>query len=647
MNRQLRHTRRALATALAAALLGGCGGQAEDAVAPSFSAGLRVSAPAPSDHALQASRVLSTAGTTARADGRRRAAALPVAASPAGAGLPTYDMASGVLELPALAVASGAVMGCHAVQLRTIGTAPVQLELAAATPVACTGNGPDATGGRYDADSGLLTLGGLAVLRIGGTDCYDVALRRSADAPIRLTLQSAQPAGCAGGDTTAGSFRGNVVLGSPTDRSIRANVFAPDQSGRVWLAYGTQPGVYPHQTAPQALRAGQPLEITLDGLAPATAYRYRLYFEPAGSGSAGASDEYRFRTARAPGEGFTFALQGDSHPERERSQFDAGLYSRTLLTAAADEPDFYIAMGDDFSVDTLDPKTVTQAQVVGRYTLQRPWLGLIGRTAPVYLVNGNHEQAARYLLDGTPDNVAVWAQNARNAHYAQPAPDAFYSGNAEQVPHIGLLRNHYAWHWGDALFVVIDPYWASPVAVDAPFDGSTKRSNLWTVTHGDAQYQWLKTTLEWSRARFKFVFAHHVMGTGRGGIELAGLYEWGGANTSGSWGLGTQRPSWPQPIHQLMAAHKVSVFFQGHDHIWVRQQLDGVTYQTLSEPADPNYALYNADAFRSGDRLPNTGYTRVRVEPDSVRVEYVRTWLPKDEGPGKVSGAVAFGYTLP
>jgi hypothetical protein len=96
-----------------------------------------------------------------------------------------------------------------------------------------------------------------------------------------------------------------------------------------------------------------------------------------------------------------------------------------------------------------------------------------------------------------------------------------------------------------------------------------------------------------------------------------------------------------------MVANKVTIFFQGHDHIWVRQQLDGVTYQTLPEPADPNYALHNADAYASGDRFPNSGYTRVRVSPAGVKVEYVRSYLPKDEGPDRVHGAVAFSYTLP
>ena len=44
-----------------------------------------------------------------------------------------------------------------------------------------------------------------------------------------------------------------------------------------------------------------------------------------------------------------------------------------------------------------------------------------------------------------------------------PGPDAFYAGEAEQVEGIGVLRDYYAWTWGDALFVAIDPHWHSPV----------------------------------------------------------------------------------------------------------------------------------------------------------------------------------------
>ncbi len=448
-------------------------------------------------------------------------------------------------------------------------------------------------------------------------------------------------------DVVAGSFNGTWVMGSPTPDSITFNVHSADQQGSVAIDYGTSSLQYDQQLASAQLQMDKPLEMMLTNLKAGTRYFYRLRFQASNTKDVVVTPEYEFQTAKSAGQAFVFAIQGDSHPERLKTQFDADLYKRTLLRAAADKPDFYILSGDDFSVDTLNPDTITAAQVRERYTLQRPYLNLIGRISPLYLVNGNHEQAARYLLNGTPNNVAVWAQNARNSFYSQPAPNSFYSGNLEQIPFIGLLRNYFAWNWGDALFVVIDPYWDSPVPVDNQFGGKTKRLSMWDVTHGDAQYNWLKRTLEQSKAKYKFVFAHHVMGTGRGGIELAKLWEWGGASQNGQLDFAVQRPTWTTPIHQLMVANKVSIFFQGHDHIWVRQKLDGVTYQTLSQPADPNYTLWNADAYLTGDKFPNTGYTRVSVSPNQVKVDYVRTYLQKDEGPGKVHGEVAFTYTLP
>jgi len=446
--------------------------------------------------------------------------------------------------------------------------------------------------------------------------------------------------------STASSFDGNIVLGMPEPTSVQANVFTPDQTGTVYLSYGSAPGVYTQTTTPVAIQPATPLVIAMSGLLANTQYYYRLFFKGTGQNSYASTSESSFHTVRPAGSTFVFDIQGDSHPERVKTEFDPNLYTLTLQTAAADKPDFYMTIGDDFSVDTLDPTTINNAEVVGRYTLQRPYFGLIANSAPIFLTNGNHEQAARYLLNGTPNSIAVWAQNARNTLYSEPATDSFYSGNTEVVPNIGLLRNYYSWTWGDALFVVIDPYWESPICVDEPFGGGAKRSNIWDVTHGDEQYQWLASTLQNSTAKYKFVFAHHVMGTGRGGIETAPYYEWGGDNQDGSWGFAAYRPTWPEPMHQLMVENNVTIFFQGHDHIWVHQQLDGVTYQTLSEPADPFYALNNSDAYLSGDKFPNTGYSRVTVSPANVKVEYVRTWLPADQSATQVSGSVAFSYTI-
>ncbi|MEI7643973.1 MAG: hypothetical protein WCJ55_06805, partial [Chloroflexales bacterium] len=206
------------------------------------------------------------------------------------------------------------------------------------------------------------------------------------------------------------SFVASPILGRPTDRSITLNV-VPASALEIAYEYGTAPGTYTARTAPQTATASTPLETLIDGLQPNTRYYYRIRYGDV------AGPEGSFVTQRAPGSAFTFAIQGDSHPERLKKQFDPALYTRTLLSAAADQPDFYMTIGDDFSVDTL--KTVNAETVRSLYINQRQWLGLVG--APVFLVNGNHEQAALANLDGTSNNVAVWAQTARNAYYPQPA----------------------------------------------------------------------------------------------------------------------------------------------------------------------------------------------------------------------------------
>jgi hypothetical protein len=417
------------------------------------------------------------------------------------------------------------------------------------------------------------------------------------------------------------------ILGRPTNNSMTINV-VPAKAMDIVVDYGTTAGVYDHQSAAVSAPGGSPIEITLDQLQPNTRYYYRLRY----GDSTGA--EHSFMTQRAPGSTFTFGIQGDSHPERVNDQFNADLYERTLRSAASDQPDLYIAIGDDFSVDRL--KTVNANTVRQLDINQRQWLGQVG--APVFLVNGNHEQAALANLNGTPDNVAVWAQTSRNAYYPQPAPDSFYTGDAKPVEFIGQLRDYYAWEWGDALFVVMDPYWHSPQTVDNQFgtDHASKGNrDLWNVTLGGEQYRWFKQTLENSTAKYKFVFTHHVLGTGRGGIEDAGGYEWGDAAN-----LAAHRPGWDKTIQQLMADNGVTIFFQGHDHIFVKQELDGVIYQTLPEPANPNYAYENDNAYKTGDKFPNSGHVRVTVSPENAKVDYVRSYLDKPD-------EVAFSYTVP
>ena len=159
------------------------------------------------------------------------------------------------------------------------------------------------------------------------------------------------------------------------------------------------------------------------------------------------------------------------------------------------------------------------------------------------------------------------------------------------------------------------------------------------------QYDWLKRTLETSTSKFKFVFAHHVNGTGRGGIERAKYFEWGGYGQNGQWQFDQFRPGWEMPIHQLFVKNKVTIFFQGHDHIFAKQELDGVIYQSVPNPADDTHTAFNKEAYVSGDILPNSGFLNITVNPGDVKVEYVRSYFMNNSQPNE-DAKKSFSYTI-
>jgi hypothetical protein len=452
----------------------------------------------------------------------------------------------------------------------------------------------------------------------------------------------------------------NQILGRPTDRSITLSVLEPNDL-EAFLQYGVKSGAYTKKTPVAKIQSGRPLEMVLNQLKPDTRYYYRLRYRQPGQTGYVEGAENKFHTQRLPGSTFTFGVQGDSHPERLDRMYRPDLYLRTMENVRKNRPDFYILLGDDFSLEHLYNRNMMNADTVGQlYVNQRRFLGLVGSSSPLFLVNGNHEQAAGYLLNGTPNSAPVLAGRARNLYFPLPAPDGFYTGDAEPVEFVGLRRDYYAWTWGDALFVAIDPYWHSPVQIDSGLGGQgggkgegkgdrkggNRARDWWGITMGDAQYQWLRKTLEQSKAKYKFVFAHHVLGTGRGGVELADLYEWGGRNRSGEWEFDKKRLGWELPVHQLMVKHGVTIFFQGHDHLFARQEKDRVVYQETPNPADQGYSIYNREAYRSGDILPNSGYLRVTVSRETVKVDYIRSYLPKDETPAHKNGEIAFSYTV-
>ncbi len=446
------------------------------------------------------------------------------------------------------------------------------------------------------------------------------------------------------------SFGGNIVLGRPTDRSVTVSVLFDRPQDLVYLEYG-EPGALTRQTPPQAnVAASVPYEEVLDGLLPDRRYAYRVRSRPAGSASTGTGAEHGFHTQRAPGSTFTFTVVADSHlftaehcnPER---------YALTLRNAREDAPDFHLDLGDTFRSDTIarNPQELTYAKVYERAAAHRPYFGILTHSAPLFLVQGNHDSEYLWYTrsdSGQNPQLPLWATNARKALYPNPAPDGFYSGDTTVQPGVdgGRRESYYAWEWGDALFVVLDPYW----------NMGQHGGMSWDPLHGDEQYAWFRDVLRRSRARYKFVFEHHVLGQARGGVEVARFYEWGGGEPKGKSSFAQMRPGWDEPMHDLMVENHVTVYFQGHDHLFARGELDGVTYVTAPMPgAGPpgsaddfagNEEGGNAGAYPASLVLPNSGHLRVTVSPSGVQVDYVSVRLPgRDAGTNR---SVAYSFTV-
>jgi hypothetical protein len=444
------------------------------------------------------------------------------------------------------------------------------------------------------------------------------------------------------GEVEAVNFLGTELLCRPTDNSVTVNVVA-DAPLQIYFKYGTESGVYPNQTSAMPYAANDPVKVVIDGLTADTRYYYRMvYSEDSGTTWVERDDEGSFHTQRLPGETFTFTVTSDSHVNILLG--NDSVWQQTLSNIASDfasdsPSDFHLDLGDTFAMDNVG----SEAEARSAYLFQRSSnrFGRISHSAPIFLAPGNHEQEEGWHLfddDDSANTSPVWGTNARKRYFPNPIPDDFYSGNTETYDDLDgdhLHEDYYAWTWGNALFIVIDPYWYTTsrpytggIGGGEGFSGSGDR---WDWTLGYEQYDWLKQTLESSNAAYKFIFAHHMVGGSQDYVR-EGAYgvpycEWGGYNEDGStWGFDTRRSGWGTTIHQLLMNNHVSAFFHGHDHQYAYEKRDGIVYQSLPSAGftGNGFNLYSEGEFTL-KVLPSSGHLRVTVSPSQTTVDYVRS----------------------
>lgn len=431
--------------------------------------------------------------------------------------------------------------------------------------------------------------------------------------------------------TTVPAHALDAILGRPTRTSVVLRVLSY-QDVDASVAWGAEEGKAAQTSPVTSLRSGEPTDFVLGGLAPDTQGFYELragHERLAGS----------FHTARPPGKPFTFTITADPHLD-EHTEPD--IYLRTLANAATDRPDFHIDLGDTF----MTGKHASRETAASQYLAQRYYFGQLCRSAPLFLVLGNHDGEGQRELSPGGDGLGLWATGMRTRYFPNPVPDGYFTGNTQAEASTGRPQNYYAWEWGDALFIVLDPFRYS----GKPVRGQD--TDAWHFTLGREQYDWLQSTLEGSISRYKFVFTHHLVGgvdrQGRGGSEAVPYFEWGGRNRDGTAGFAEKRPGWPLPIHALLLKHGVRAVFHGHDHFFARQEADGIVYQLVPQPGhsgEGSIRQAKSYGYERGEFRPGSGHLRVIVSTTRISVEYVRT--PDEPGPVRDAPAtVDFTYEI-
>lgn len=347
------------------------------------------------------------------------------------------------------------------------------------------------------------------------------------------------------------------------------------------------------------LEPNLPQTVKVSGLEANKTYSYTAHYNEQ-------KLEGRLVTTKVGDKPFRFVVQADSHLDQNTSPES---YTKTLRQIVADQPDFLIDLGDTFMTE----KHARYQDAVAQYRAQRYYFGIPGSIASVFLVLGNHDGEQGWV-DRNKPGMSEWSKAQRKLYF----PPAAYSGDTDQA-------HYYSFQWGEALCIVLDPF-------DTTKDKPARTQDNWKWTLGERQYKWLAQTLEKSNAKYRFVFIHHLVGGQgkdcRGGAEASQFFEWGGKNVDGSDGFKEHRPDWQMPLHDLFVKYKVDVVFRGHDHLYVKQDRDGIVYQLVPQPSSSRSGSTNSAAeygYKSGTILPSPGYLRVDIGAESMSVSYIKT----------------------
>jgi len=381
-----------------------------------------------------------------------------------------------------------------------------------------------------------------------------------------------------------------VIKISIAKRSTTEITFSVEATETVkcYLEYGYAKDYLKNKSAILSISKKSPKNIVVSALAPGAVLFYRVRYLTSKSKSYLATQISSIKTDQVLSTN-TFAVQADPHMDQNSS---AEVYLGTLKEVVKAAPAFLMDLGDIFMVDKLQDKS--EKNIRERFELMKGYYGNLGNV-PLKITLGNHDGELGYSKFNT--------KNYRKEYFPEQTGELAY----------------YSFEGPGQLHIVLDPF---------TYTTENPKDDGWQWTLGKVQYDWLVKTLQTSTAPHKFIYIHHLLvgnAQSRGGVEIAHLNEWGGKSNDGSYGFDQYRPGWGKPIHTLLVENKVGFVFKGHDHLYVKQELDGVIYQTVPQPSHPGDKLdVKQYGYLSGKGVGGSGFIKVRTEGAVAYVDFVK-----------------------
>lgn len=374
-------------------------------------------------------------------------------------------------------------------------------------------------------------------------------------------------------------------------RSISASqivsTLTSKENVRCYIEYGQSLSSLKSMTDTKPISANQEGNFEISNLPQKTKIYYRVRYAIGSNKKFSALPASSVMTT-SKGTTSIFAIQADPHMDENSS---AEVYEGTLKQIVSAAPLFLMDLGDIFMVDKLADKS--EGNIRARFELMKGYYAKLGNI-PLKITLGNHDGELGYSKFNT--------KNYRREYFPEQTADLAY----------------YSFTTPDALHIALDPF---------TYTMKNPTKDGWEWTLGKTQYDWLRQTLAESTAIHKFIYIHHLLvgdPQSRGGVEIAKMNEWGGNNVDGSYGFDTNRPGWGKPIHQLLIDNRVSIVFKGHDHLYVKQELDGIVYQTLPQPSHPGNKIdVTQYGYLSGKGVGGSGFLKVTTDKSNVGVEFV------------------------